>query len=281
MKNRPIRIGIILTSLGGLDTKALKYLVLFQNTLQESFEFQFLPTPENNNFLKQFDSPEPVDREAVEKKTGKFVRGYTDWLKRTAGGYELTYEPPDAFALISTARFSDNYYTTNKDDLHIIALGLWQRHMAPPSIVEFFLTLLVGIAIDTACGDNFPPCHNAIKGCVSDFAADMDDARWTVLTGFLCESCCAKIEQSRSRKAVADAKLLLGKKWLGDATNPTDAATTAKKLGYDLFHTKGVKQTFWERLSATIQEEAIKNLLKVVGGIILAALLIWLGLKDR
>jgi len=62
MKKDSTRIGIILTSLGGLDIRALKYLVLFQNTLQESFEFEFLPAPEKSDLLEKLDSSEPLER---------------------------------------------------------------------------------------------------------------------------------------------------------------------------------------------------------------------------
>ncbi len=280
MKNRPIKIGIILTKLGGLDIKALKYLVLFQNTLQQSFEFEFLPTLDDSVFLKQLDSLETIDMEAVEQNASDFFSKYKDWSEKNAKTYGLTYEPPDGLVILSTAKFTTKYYATGEDNWLIIALGHWQRHMSPPSIVEFFLMLLIGAAIDTACGDNFPPRHYATKGCVSDFTANIGDARFGVLTGFLCESCCDTIKPYRSGKLVEDAKILLRKEWLGNSTHPTNAATTAKKLGYDLFHTKGVKQTSWERLSATIQEEAIKTLLTIIGGVILTGLLLWFGLKN-
>lgn len=281
MKKCPTKIGIILTSLGGLDIRALKYLVLYQNTLQQSFEFEFLPTPKNNSFLSQLDSLGPIDREGVEKNACKFFAEYNDWSTKNASAYGLTYKPPDGFIVLSTAKFADNYYATGDDDWRIVALGHWQRHMAPPSIVEFFLNQLIVAAIDTACGDNFPLRHHETKGCIFDFSVDLADARLAVLTGLVCESCCDTIIRFGSEKLVEDAKLLLRKKWLGDSTNPTDVATTAKKLGYDLFHTKGAKQTLWERLSAIIQEEAIRSLLQIIALVIVAALLLWLGLKDK
>lgn len=243
MKKNPTKIGIILTTLGGLDIRALKYLVLFQNTLQESFEFEFLPTWEESDFLEKLDSSEPLDLKSVEQSADEFFRQYNKWLKKNANTYELSHEPPDCFLILSTAKFVDEYYVTGENNWQIVALGHWQRRMAPPSIVEFFMALLIMTAIDTACGDNFPPRHHATKGCIFDFTEDLADARFGVLTGFLCESCCETIKQSKSQKLVEDAKLLLRKEWLGDSTKPTGVATTAKKLGYDLFHTKGVKKT--------------------------------------
>jgi hypothetical protein len=277
----PTKIGIILTSLGGLDIRAFKYLALYQNTLQQSFEFEFLPAPKNSSFLNLLDSHEQIDRETVEKDASQFFGEYQNWSIERASAYGLIYQPPDGLIVLSTAKFADNYYATGDDGWRIVALGHWKRHMAPPSIVEFFLNQLIVAAVDTACGDNFPFRHYGTKGCIFDFSADLADVRLAVLTGLLCDQCCNKITHFCSKKLVEDAKLLLRKKWLGDSTNPTDVAITTKKLGYDLFHTKGAKQTTIEYLSAKIQEEAIKSLLQIIGGVILAALLLWLGLKGK
>lgn len=275
----PTRIGILLTKLGGMDTRALKYLVLYQNTLQTSFEFQFLPTPEDDSFLQELDAPKALKRETAEKQAAVFISRYREWLIEDAADYELDHELPTGFVILSNAKFVDEYYLTSGDDWEIIALGNWQHHMAPPSLVEFFLSLLIGVAIDFACGDNTPDCHHPTKGCVSDFTASVGDARFSVLTGFLCSACRETIRKATSQQVADDACLLLKKGWLGDASSPNDVANTAKKLGYDLFHTRGIKQTFAERLASTAREEAVRNLFALASAVILAALLLWLGLK--
>lgn len=44
MPDTPVRIGVIIAPLGDKgDPRALKYLLLHQNSLQQSFEFQLLP----------------------------------------------------------------------------------------------------------------------------------------------------------------------------------------------------------------------------------------------
>lgn len=76
-----------------------------------------------------------------------------------------------------------------------------------------------------------------------------------------------------------EAQLLLQKNWLGDSTSPTTAALTATKLGYDLFHTKGITPTFPERVKSVLEQEGPKTLLQIVAATVIAVLLIWLGLK--
>jgi hypothetical protein len=281
MTDGPIKIGITHTSLGGLDTKALKYLVLFQNTLQNSFEFQFLPSPEDDPLIELLNSSKPIDPNEVEQKAKAFIPEYRKWLVDQAGEFKLDFEDPNGFVILSTAKFADNVYFTPVEDLRIIALGHWRRYMSPPSIVEFFMTLLIAAAVDLSCGKKSPSEHYATKGCIFDLSEDLNDARWAVMTGFMCDACRNAILQVKPQQLIDDAMLLLKEEWLGDVKNPSEVADTAKKLGYDLFHTSGIKKTFRERVLTVVEEETTKKILEIAGAIILAALLLWLGLKGK
>jgi len=274
-----IKIGILLTDLGGLDLRALKYLLIFQNTIQASFEFQLMPYDSNNQLFTSLNSNTSVCRNTVTEKANTFINDYKDWLVDYASGYKLEISYPDGIIILSNCKFLDNFYATGGDGWDIVALGNWERVMAPPSIVEFFLTLVLRASIDVACGDDYPKRHHSLKGCVFDFNASIDDTRYSILSGYLCDSCCKKIADTASEQVVKDACLLLGKKWLGDAIEPTTASNNVKKLGYDLFHTSGIKPTIRERLLAAAEKEAVANIFKLLGGIILVSLLVWLGLQ--
>jgi hypothetical protein len=67
--------------------------------------------------------------------------------------------------------------------------------------------------------------------------------------------------------------------WLGGAADPTSPAGLAPKLGHDLFITKGLKPTRWESLEAILNTEGPKELLKIIGAIVLVAIPVWLGFK--
>ncbi|TMP86764.1 hypothetical protein CWC05_12165 [Pseudoalteromonas ruthenica] len=280
MKNSRIKIGIVPTELGGMDIRALTYLILFQNTIQTSFEFQFMPFDSEHRLFKLLNSKTPVGRSEVTAEADKFIENYDEWLRSKAAGYRITPSYPDGIIFLSICRFSDNYFATGGNGWDIIALGNWERIMAPPSIVEFFLTLVLRASIDVACGQNFPARHQSLKGCVFDFSATISNARYSVLTGYLCQTCCKKISSERSEQVAEDAKMLFSKQWLGEAMQPTTVSNIVKKLGYDLFHTSGIKPTLGERLLATAEKEAVANIIKLIGTIFLAGLLLWLGLKQ-
>ena len=281
MPENPTKLGVVLTNLQGMDTRALKYLVLYQNILQRSFEFQFPPIQQDNGFLSLLNEPKPIDRIVIERKAAGFFTHYCEWLREDADGYGLTPVALDGFIVLSLARFSDNYYYTGEGNWSIVALGNWKRYMSPPSIVEFFLNFVVQAAIEVKCGYCCPKSHHSTKSCAFDFTASISDARLSALTGFLCDSCSTTIKSALSEQVVEDARVLLKKEWFGSSRNQTDPANTAKKLGYDLFHTRGIKQTLWERLLATIEEEAVKTVFKTVATVVVVALLIWLGLKGE
>src|SRR5438445_2624282 len=129
MPEHPLRIGVVITTLEGIDTTALKYLILYQNTLQKSFQFELLPVDERDKFLSALDSRAPVKRESIEKQMDAFLVRYKKWLENYASSFDLTPSLPDTYVILSTARFSDNYYVTGNDDLDIVALGNWKRNM--------------------------------------------------------------------------------------------------------------------------------------------------------
>ena len=279
MSDGRIRIGVILTELGGMDVRALKYLILFQNTIQSSFEFQFIPVDPSSKFVGLLNSRELMSSALVREEGDRFIVEHKRWLDSQADGYALRRSYPEGIIFLSTCRFSDNYFFIGGNGWDVIALGNWKRVMAPPSIVEFFLTLTLRASIDIACRDARPARHQSMKGCLFDFSAIVSDARYSVLTGYLCGSCCRTLADSRSAEVVQDAKLLLDKKWLGEAMQPTTVSSNVKKLGYDLFHTSGVKQTFVERVIAAAEKEVVANTFKLFFGVLIAVLLLWLGLK--
>ncbi len=282
MISAPVRVGIIVTSIDNAHfVDSLKYLVLYQNVIQQSFEFQFLPIPEDDKFLSNLTSDKPVSRSSVEKDVDDFLDLYRKWLADQADDYDLSgnsHQLP--IVILTTAKFDDNFFLTGEpgQGWGIIALGNWERYMASPSIVEFFLNLLLSLTIDFACERNLPQ-HQGTRGCISDFTVDLSDARYPILSGFICAECCSVMATGHSEQLAKDAKLLLGKDWLGSVANPSNVATTAKKLGYDLFHTKGISPTAMERARAVLVEESTKTAFRILGAIVIVALLLFLGLE--
>lgn len=277
---KPIKIGILLSPLKSTKLEsALKYLVLAQNTFQKSIEFIFLPEQPESDFLEYLALKKPISYYKVMNDASIFLRDYWDWVAKEARVYNLAPEERIPLIFISNATFDNDYYVAGLDDWGIIALGNWKRYMSPPSILEFFMILIVERSVKFVCGKNWPGDHLTTRGCLFDFTPELTDARYLILTGFICNRCRKILSELFSEEFIDDIELLISKKWIGSREEHTSIATNTKKLGYDLFLTKGIKPTIFERLAILLEEEGVKTIMQILASIAIAGLLVWIGLK--
>jgi hypothetical protein len=283
----PKRIGILLADMGKFNRSipVLKYLVLHMNTLQKTFEYEFLPDVSDDMFLQMLANQASVDREETRQAVPAFLERYQSHLQKEIRDYHVKdMELPVArFILISTACFNDNYYTMRKQDLSVIALGNWRNSMAPPSLVEFILTLILRESVAFVSPSLSGSVHIGTKGCLCDFTASLGDARLKVLNGFVCSYCRAALKRDGFSALADELKQVLKKDWLGSFLEPHAPVRIAANLGYDLFITKGFTTRWWERIRALLTEEVLKQFIATVGsvvtGIVIAYLIIRFGLN--
>jgi hypothetical protein len=273
------RIGIILAPLSKLNLSALRFLVLELNTLQKSFEYEFLPCDADDAFVRLFTSPSSVDRHEARKQVPDFLRRYRAFLAELNDRYELSEPPPNHFILVSTARFSDQHYLTHTKELSILALGNWKRNLAPPSIIEFIVVLILRLSVAVLSPSLRGPVHLGTKGCLFDFSLLLSEARYKVLNGSICSHCRTALASQGLGPVCDDVLFVLHKDWLGAYDDPGSTAGIMTKLGHDLFITTGFRPSFWESFVTAMQQEGIKELIQILGAILLTALLIWLGLR--
>jgi len=273
------RIGILLIGLEKANIPALQFLVLQMNLVQHAFEYEFLPFDLNDEFVKELSSRSPIDREAIRAAVPSFIDRYQSYLQDEVTAYGLEEASADCYVLVTMARFSDNYYNMRRQCVSVVALGNWERSMAPPSIMEFILTLIIREAVASVSPALSGSVHLGTKGCLFDFTASLSDVRLKVLNGFICSYCREALRRDGLSDLADELTPVLGKQWLGESTDPNSPAGITFKLGYSLFTTKGFEAASWEKFLATIQNEGVKQLIAIVGGLILAGLLLWLGLK--
>ena len=270
-------IGVIFAFAQQDIEQVLSYLITYQNSLQKSFEFRLLPCPERDPFIDLLGrNPAPTHTD-VAGEAGAFAKRVIEAGDEEAAEYDLVADPIDKIVVLTDIRFSDNYYYIGNPKWAVIALGGWETDFAPPSIVEYYLSILVTSALDAlALGIER---HYYTRGCIFDFSASLADKRLSVLSGCICPTCSAVIEGGAGKQFVDDAQLLLKRDWLGDSTKPSAVADAVKKMGFDLFHTTGAKPTFKERLKTNFEQEGVKNLLSFTFQLLLAAAIVVMGLK--
>jgi hypothetical protein len=151
--------------------------------------------------------------------------------------------------------------------------------MAPPSIVEFLLTLIVREAVASVSPQLRGSVHLGTKGCLFDFTYNLDDVRFKVLNAFVCNYCVTALTVDQLPSLPHEIQKVLRKKWLGPSSKAGSPAAIVSKLGHDLFTTKGLQPTFWEQVIKILREEGTKQVLTIVGIVLGALLLAWFGLK--
>jgi hypothetical protein len=100
------RIGII-QCITELDDAALRYLILAMNSLQTSFQFEFVPFDKKEEFLMPLLTNDAIDRPAP-KRMAEFYKKERQHFQQLAEAYKQSDEAPDSFQIISAASFRDN-----------------------------------------------------------------------------------------------------------------------------------------------------------------------------
>jgi hypothetical protein len=278
-QKRTPQIGIILcVDIAQQAVPALKYLLLRLNTLQSSFEYQILPTSPDK-LLTNLASGKRLDRNAVLADLKTFSAEYSRFLDNQISLYKIPANRPDHYIIVSRATFEDEYYMTGSDHISILALGNWERYMAPPSLGEFIISLVLSSSTYALPNSIQGLTHFGTKGCLFDFNPDLENARFMSLQGFVCCECRSKLEARGYPQLADELQRILEKNWLGSVSEVNSSAAIASKLGYNLFLTKGLVPRWWERSLAAIEQEWIKELIKLIYAVLLAAILVYLGLK--
>lgn len=294
--SKPIRLGIITAGLGRMPVLAFEYLVLKLNTLQDDIEYVLIPIDEPHPFMDLLKNKRKSIFSVFNKKWGgiiipyskfkikapTFVNWLNSYIEHRCKTYSLKSTVPDGYLFISLNSLDNEYYYEYNEKYSAIFLGEWENKMAPPSLLEFLITLVITEGITAMISDSpMELIHYDTRGCIGDFNPLITDARYQVLQGFLCSDCrealVKKLGEERTNRWIS----ILSKNWLGRTSDQDSPASIVAKLGYDLFQTKGVAPDFWQKIKKALSEEGIKEVIRITSAIVLAALLLWLNLKQK
>jgi hypothetical protein len=110
-------------------------------------EYEFFPTTPQDDFCLMLSDKAPVDGDRIRTEAPFFLRNYREFLGQEMTIFRIKEPLPNHIVLLTFAHFHNNYYTLRLKGLSILALGNWERYMAPPSILEFILTLILREAV--------------------------------------------------------------------------------------------------------------------------------------
>lgn len=214
------RIGL-LSAMNDVNDAALRFLILQLNVVQSSLEFEFLPYDAGDPWISALRSRDPVDRGLIGHECDAFHDRCFGYLTDAVSGYGTKEPPPGPLVVLTTARFSDNYYSLRRNNVSIIALGNWRRWMSPPSILDFALTLTIREAVSAVSPTLRGSVHLGTKGCLCDVDPSLDDVRQKVLSSYLCHFCRTSLAGDGRADLIPDIERMLAKTWLGSSADPS------------------------------------------------------------
>ena len=141
------RIGVLLAGPGKLNVAVLKYLILHINTLQQTFEYEFLPTDDSDEFLQKLSTQTTVDRVEIAAGVHPFLQRHKQFLKEEIMGYDIRDTAiPDNLIIITMTRFEDKIlFDTYRQFIHLSTWLLGAVDGSPFNYRVYFNPCCTGI----------------------------------------------------------------------------------------------------------------------------------------
>jgi hypothetical protein len=281
LRSLPIRIGVVFAAFPAKDTAPYKYFTLLLNHLQRSCEYELFDLDETDEFVRLLEKPDNVDGDLMlvnADKARDALKSCGDRLRARIRSdidlHDLAIEQPDQIVVVSGVTLSDYHYLIRRESTTMLALGQWDRFMAPPSLAEFLQLLLLRAPYSALEGHVWNKIHMGNRACIFDFTENLENTRFMALAGVgVCANCEAALVLDGFPNAPAEIRKVAAREWRGDRLAAGTPANIMAHLGYDLFLTRGFEPNFSERLRETFSSDGIKEFIKFMYAVVLAWLI--------
>ena len=278
----PLRIGVVFAAFPVKDTAPYKYFVLLLNHLQKSCEYELFDVNESDPFVALLETPAfgEVDAKSARSALAAFGERLREQIRDAIREHDLAVEEPDQIIVVTGVTLSDHHYLIRRGLTTMLALGQWEKFMAPPSLAEFLQLLLLRAPYSALEGHVWNSIHMGNRACIFDFTENLENTRFMALAGVgVCANCEAALIRDGYPAAPSEIRTVAARDWRGDRSVPGTPAAIMARLGYDLFLTKGFEASFRERFRDVLTSDGLKEFIKFVYGLLLAWLIYKIGLK--
>jgi hypothetical protein len=282
------RIRIFFIACPTLDTDALSYLLLSQNTAQSVFQFEIYHywIFAHRNLYESFglwdrlllwygDRPllpfrNWIDRRnrshLDQKKTSAFAESidpnnwleqvkaslvqYDNWYSKNVNNYDTVTCPT---IIITQASIEGGFISYSNGPYGLISAARWREFFKPVSVLEYILfsvqRLSLRMSHDGVVGSHYP-----VRGCIWDYDDHQPDARIATLLGYICETCHSRLEAKAGTAEMKQIEEYVKNDWIYDIHRPSSPASVlAKTYKYDLIKTKGLNSNWFSRVLSSVE----------------------------
>lgn len=237
------------------DHVPFMFFVTAANPIQNSFRF-FFPDPKT-----------ALTYEEAEKKQKAHEPVFREYY--------------DVYVFLTTDRLDRNLFWREYGPLVQITTRGWEQNFSPPSVFEYLFKSIMCGSISALC-TRLTSHDTYAMGCQFDYNRIKEQNRVAITLGYVCELHQEEVRSQLGATVLADYQSLVSFKWLGSLVEPgTPAYKMKDNFKYDLKRNSGFKMGFLERAQANVDSigfDVLKEIMKVVGIIIGAALLLYLNL---
>lgn len=297
------RVRIMFINCPILAVDATSYLLLSQNKVQKSIEFEVvhhwiygntiqpkkslsektawwlseqLPRADfiNRWICKKLDlRAAPLFRTQL-THTGWFgvvknaVENYDRWFAKC--GYNKFDTTPQPTIVITETPFEGGYLGYSQEDIAVVSLAKWEKFFKPGSALEYILGSVQRYSLRLIYKNI--GSHYATRGCIWDFDVHQPDNRIAAYMGIMCETCRNSLSSTASSIELEDVEKLITNEWIGSNDTPTSSSANLRKIfRYSLRRSTGLHPGIIESLSQGMRTELGKFFLDILK-VLLAAL---------
>ncbi|MBI3912858.1 MAG: hypothetical protein HY327_01485 [Chloroflexi bacterium] len=281
--SKRLKIRIFYIQCPTLDTEACSFLLLSQNSQQDALEFEIHNTETDlipEDFTNKSSLKKPIARERILSECKTITERYDEWVKNNVHqGFGARSEMGSISIFITEIPLELNFYARKEEDVAVISIAAWRRHIAPPSALEFIIRIVQRLAVPYLL-KSYLRSHFATRGCLFDFNQILSGVKNSVLLGYICEDCRNILLKQLGENKVDAIIQLVDLKWIGKVDEAGSVANILKKsFHYELDLTKGLKPTWLERVKEVLPSTLTQQVIVFITGFLLAALLFYLRLK--
>jgi hypothetical protein len=297
------RVRIMFINCPTLSTDAATYLLLAQNKVQRSIEFEVVhhwisATTDDLNLsswekaakwlAERFPSWQWLDcwiRKGLDLRAAPYFanqlthNGWFETVKKAVDDYDAWFQHsgydkfdtvPLPTIVITETPIDRGYIGMSRGNLAVVSLAEWESFFKPGSAFEYILGSVQRYALRLLylnVGSHYPT-----RGCIWDFDVHQPDSRVAAYMGVLCSTCHTNLSKVMSKQELTDAELLISNEWIGSNEAPTSVSASLRKVfGYSLRRSTGLHPGILESISQGMRSELGKFVLDVLK-VMLAAL---------
>lgn len=261
-----IKISVYFLGKPNFSESACKYSILYLNSLQSTFEFQF---PKNESYLDTYSiTEEQKDRIKKFREADLNVQYYAPaFFKFDNLLNQNNFKGHAEYHVgIIVKPLENNLFFVSWEKKSIITTDGWDKLFSPPSVFEYIIRCLNASIVHhaTSLGS-----HDETRGCLLDYTYFKEDAKVNIAFGYICDDCSAKIKEQHGEEFLQSIKKILPRKWIGRIDKPDSFAYNLKKyFKVDIEKDSGFNKSFWERAKEPLTELPKEIILILVGALV-------------